>query len=93
MYSWRDSLPIVHKSHGTGVRLFCAGLFPKRGSRDGGFFDTSIKLTHLRYELQMHLMRIFTVGFGSFSPLYQMSAIWDVCISFVLFVMVHPCKL
>lgn len=66
-------------------------LVSEGGSRDVFFFDTSIKLTHLRHELQMRLMRIFTLGFGSFSPLHQMGVIWDVCISFVLFVMVHPC--
>lgn len=58
----------------------------------GAVFDTSIKLTHLRCELQMRLMRIFANGFGSFSPLCQMSTIWNVCISSVLLAMVHPCK-
>lgn len=32
----------------------------------------------LKYELQMNLVRIFTIGYGSFSPLDQMSEIWDV---------------
>lgn len=73
MDSWRDYLPIFHKSWGAGARLLCAGFswgetLEMDPSRDGS----------LKYELQMNLVRIFTIGYGSFSPLDQMSEIWDV---------------